>query len=231
MNNALVVARKEIKELLSNRTTLLFEVGFTLFFTISYALGISQSNNASRLDSAIFYISLSLALFISYVSVGQVFLREKVDGVIETLICAPISLRQIWLGKVIGVTAPAYVMSLLSAVLMIAVPYIRSGMLLVPGGAALVHIFIVVPLLIASFSGAVGFAELLLGMRENRILNFLLFAPAFAALYGLGTTLAGNTVISWLIIAILLVAGIIIFSVITFLTRYLDKERIVTTLS
>lgn len=234
MSKTLVIARKEIKEILKNRTTLLLGLGFAIFFSITYSQGIiSRGGNgtAISLDGSIFYLSLSIALFMAYVSTSQIFLLEKRDGVIETLMCAPISLRQIWLGKTLAGVVPAYLVSIIAALLLATISSFRTGALLVPGAAAVVHVLFAVPVFIAAFTGLVGFGQLLLGMRENRLLNFLIFVPAFAALYGSGYAIAMGVTISWQYVAILFTASLALLSTATYLTRYLSRERIVTTIA
>ena len=45
--------------------------------------------------------------------------------------------------------------------------------ILLPSAPVLVHVFGVMPILIASSVGLIGFGQFLLGMRENRIVGFL----------------------------------------------------------
>lgn len=233
MSKTLAIARKETKEIFKNRTTLLLGLGFAVFFSISYSQAIISGGGRGAtisLEGAIFYLSLSVALFMAYVSTSQVFLLEKREGVIETLMCAPVSLRQIWLGKTLAGMIPAYAVSITAALLLVAIPSFRTGTLLAPGVVTVVHVLFVVPVFVAAFIGLVGFGQLLLGMRENRLLNFLLFVPAFAALYGSGYAVARSVTVSWLYVAILFAASLVMLSVAFYLTRYLSRERIVTTI-
>jgi ABC-2 type transport system permease protein len=234
MSKTLVVARKEIKEILTSRTTLLLGLGFAIFFSITYSQGvIGKGGNgpAISLDGSIFYLSLAIALFMAYVATGQIFLTEKRDGVIETLMCAPLDLRQIWFGKTLAGVVPAYLVSILAALLLVTISSFRSGTALVPGMATVVHVLFDVPVFIAAFTGLVGFGQLLLGMRENRILNLILFAPAFAALYGSGYAVASGFTVSWQHVAVVLAGSLVLLGVATYLTRYLNRERIVTTIA
>jgi ABC-2 type transport system permease protein len=110
MNTTLVVARKEAKELLGSKGTLFLGLGFAVFFPILRSLALVKgyselegSTVATSLDGSIFFLSAVLGLIITYISASQIFLLEKRDAVIETLMCAPVNLRQIWLGKVLGI--------------------------------------------------------------------------------------------------------------------------------
>ena len=94
MHKTLVVARKEAKDLLGNKGTLFLGLGFALFFPILRLLaiikgysefGVENSTVATSLDGSIFFLSAALGLLITYISDSQIFLREKRDVVIETL--------------------------------------------------------------------------------------------------------------------------------------------------
>jgi len=235
MNSILVIARKEIKELFGNRYTLILGAAFALFFSIIRSLAIikemESSIVATSLDSTLFYLSASIGFFMAYISASQIFLREKVNGVIETLLCAPISLRQIWFGKVLGITGFAYMFSLFTVVIILLVSGILSGLFILPGAIVIAHVLLVVPTFIAALTGLIGFAQFLLGMRENRILNFVLFMPAFIALYGIGLSASNSFKIRWEYIAILFISSMLLLAITTYLTKHLSKERIVATIA
>ena len=167
----------------------------------------------------------------AYMSTGQIFLREKADRVIETLMCAPVNLRQIWLGKVLGATAVAYSLSFFTALVIIVIVNILSESILLPGAPILFHILLVVPTFIAALAGLLGFVQFLLGMRENRILNFVIFVPAFAALYGSGYMTSSSLAISWTYVGILFGISALLLAVTAYLTKRLSRERIVTTIT
>ena len=166
----------------------------------------------------------------AYISASQNFLREKMDRVIETLLCTPVNLRQIWLSKVLGITGFAYLLSLLTALVILLISNILSGSLLLPSAPILVHVVLVVPTFIAALTGLLGFAQFRLGMRENRILNLVIFVPAFAALYGVGLSATTSLAIPWAYVGILFAISIILLATTAYLTKRLSKERIVTTL-
>jgi len=234
MRKTLVVARKETRELLSTKSTIFVGLAFVVFFSFLNSLAVIKGKDASSavsLDSSVFYLSAMIGLFIAYMSTGQVFLREKADRVIETLMCAPINLRQIWLGKVLGVTVAAYSLSFITSLVIIVISSILSRNLLLPTIAILVHVLLVVPALIAAFTGLLGFVQFRLGMRESRILNFVIFAPLFAGLYGAGYVMGSSFAVSWIQVGFLFGASVILLAVSAYLTRRLSKERIVTTIT
>ena len=237
MNRTLVVARKEAKELLGNKGTLFLGLGFALFFPILRSLailkgysefGVEDSTVATSLDGSIFFLSAALGLLITYISASQIFLLEKRSAVIETLMCAPVNLRQIWLGKVLGITVFAYLLSLFTTLVVLVISNILSGSLLLPIVAILVHVLLVVPTFIAAFAGLMGFVQFRLGMREHKILNFVIFMPAFSALYAIGFQATFTS--SWIHVGILFAISALLLAITAYLTKGLSKERIITTI-
>jgi ABC-2 type transport system permease protein len=232
MKGVLIVGRKEMREMLKNKSTLILALFLALFFSIFPAMGISKADDpAVSLNNSVFYLSLTLGVFICYMFTGQVFFREKQEKIIETLLCAPVSLRTLWFGKVLGVAMPSYSFSILSAISIILISNIFSRTFLFPSVAVILHLLIIVPLFIASVVGLMGFVQFLLGMRENRIIGLLIFVVIFGALYGMGGIMRSDFVGSWLHVIALLIASVLLVALTAYLARYLSKEKIVTTIS
>jgi ABC-2 type transport system permease protein len=232
MNKVRAVFGKELKELLKNRTTILICLVFAGFFAIVYSQQIVNARDSSiSVDGTIFYLSLSIALFTAYIATGQIFMMEKRDGVIETLMCAPVTLRQIWLGKTLAGVVPSWLTAVFAALLLVSITGIQTGNVLIPEIPTLFHVIITVPVFVAAFTGLLGFGQLLLGMRENRLLNFVLFAPAFAVLYGSGMIISRGISISWIHTGIVFCGSLLLLILAIFLTGYLSRERIVTTIA
>jgi ABC-2 type transport system permease protein len=233
MSNTLVVTRKEIRQLLGARSTLFTGIGMALFFGVMYSLRIGQEGGLPievSMGSLLFFLTTMLGVFLGYSFTAQVFLREKMDGVIETLLCSPVTLRDIWLGKTLAVTVLAGALAVVCAVITALVVGFRNGVVAIPPAAIIVHVLVVVPMVIGGFVGALGYAQLLLGMRENRILGLALFIPVFAALYGLGYAGTGKFVVSWLQVGLIAIVAAVVLAVLVTLSQKLSKERIVTTL-
>jgi len=206
-------------------------LGFAAFFSFMYSQGAGQiTAGGLRADGLLFYLSLAIAIFMAYLASVQIFLLEKRDGVIETLLCAPVSLRQIWIGKTLAGLVPAWIVSLFSVILFLVFIRLKTAVIAVPGITAWLHVFLVVPLFVAAFVGLVGVGHLLLGMKENRLLNFLLFVPVFAVLYGLGYSVAAGMAISWSLLGAMLGASVAFLAVGFCLSGLVSRERIVTTI-
>jgi ABC-2 type transport system permease protein len=232
MYKMLIIARKEIKEILKNRSTLLLGLGFAVFFAVIYAQQVVKAEDASSAaDGAIIYLSPAIALFSAYISTGQIFLLEKRDGVIETLMCTPVSLRQIWCGKVIAGVVPAWLTAILAALLLEIISSVQINNLLILGWAVIFHVLVTVTVFTAAFTGLAGFGQLLLGMKENKLLNFVLFVPAFAALYSSGFAVTRSIDITWIYILIMFGGSLLLLGLTAFVTRFLSRERIVTTIA
>ena len=232
MNKILVVAKKEMKELINNKRTFITGVFFALWFSVFTSLAIKGVDSpAAFLNNLVFYLALMVGVFIAYLFSGQVFLREKREKIIETLLCTPLSLRSIWLGKVMGVTHPAHLVSILTVALVIAISNALSPSLLFPSTAVLFHLLVVVPAFIAFAAGLMGFCQFLLGMRENQIIGLLVFVVLFGALSLTNNITKGDFTVSWSGVGVLLVIAVLLLALISYLTRYLSKERIVTSIS
>jgi ABC-2 type transport system permease protein len=145
--------------------------------------------------------------------------------------CTPLTLREIWLGKILAVSTFSYLLSIFTALVIVVASSLFSGSFLIPVVTVFFHVFIVVPVFAAAIAGLMGFLQLYMGLRENRILNFILFVPVFGALYGVGYAVEGDMTVTWLFTGIVLLVSIILLGIATYLVRNLSKERIITTLS
>ena len=230
MNKIFIVAGKEIQELVNNKRTLITGVFFALWFSVFTSLAVKGVGSPAALNNSVFYMALMIGVFIAYIFSGQVFLQEKREKIVETLLCTPLSLRSIWVGKVIGVALPAHLVSILTAALVVIISNVLSPSLLFPSAAVLFHLSVVVPAFIAFAVGLMGFCQFLLGMRENAIIGLLVFVVLFGALTLTNNITKGGFTVSWSGVGVLLVIAVLLLALVSYLTRYLSKERIVTTI-
>jgi len=221
VNMAMVVAQKEITEIVKNRGLLFGSVWFGCSF------GMIFSSQALSLDNSVFSVALLAGVLVGYMFSGRVFLREKRERIIETLLCTPLSLKSIWFGKVVGVTIPAYLVSLLTAALITIVSNITLHSLLFPSVVILIHALVVVPVFITSVISLMGFCQFWFGMRENKIIGYLVMLGSLPVIFPYNMSL----VVSWVEVAVLLVMSVLLLAITTYLSRYLSKEKIVTTIS
>ena len=94
---ALVVTRKEVKNIFRNRGLLFAGLYIGVMFG---ALNVLLLGQVSAVNNTAYSVALLVGVFVGYSFSGSVFLREKRDRVIETLLCTPLSLKSIWSGKV-----------------------------------------------------------------------------------------------------------------------------------
>jgi ABC-2 type transport system permease protein len=106
--------------------------------------------------------------------------------------------------------------------------------LLFPSAAILLHILGVAPIFITSAISFMGLCQFLLGMRENKIIGFLVILISFPFMYPsvLGGLVLGdvNAVVSWHGVSACLIVSALLFAITAYLSRYLNKERIVMTI-
>ncbi|RLD20091.1 MAG: hypothetical protein DRI69_06990 [Bacteroidetes bacterium] len=233
MNKIFIVAEKEMNGIIRTRN-MLVGIFFALWFSVMTAPVIKTVEGSlvfDQFNNLLFYFVLMLGIFMAYLFSGNVFFNEKREGIIETLLCTPLSLRQIWAGKVLGVTIPAYLIALLAAALITLIANIFSASILLPSPAILLHIVLVVPGFTAAAVGLLGFGHLLLGMRENQILNISIFVVIFFALSLANNVIGGGYAVSWAMVGGMLIVAVLLLALISYLTRYLSKERIATTIA
>ncbi len=234
MNGVFVIARKEIRQLTHNTQLMVSALVMAFIFGAISGPALIATGVAGTgigIDALLFTYGLMIGLLIGYILSGQTFLREKQDGTIETLLAGLLPIKEIWLGKVIGVLIPAYILTLASTALMIVIAGSLRGEGFVPSGPIILHLVTVVPAFIACGVGVLGFIQLLLGMRENQIINIavifgLIFLISFSReLLGPGFS------ISWVGEGITLVITVALLLAVNAMTRFLDKERCILSIS
>ena len=224
-----IVAVKEMREITSSKGTIIS----TIFFALWFGLLNGQSTagaTADTLSKQLFFMAPLLGALMGYLLTGTVFSNEKKDGVIETLLCSPLDLRTIWLGKLIGVSIIAYLASLISIAFVILLAGAAANTLLLPSLIIVVHIIITVPLFTAAVVGLIGYSQLLLGMKENTVIGIFTFLGLFIGITVVGQLLSGSgtITIAMLLIMFLVAAGLLTFTF--YLARFLSKEKVIITI-
>jgi ABC-2 type transport system permease protein len=216
MSIVVTIISKELRELAAARGTILLGVVVATFF--SFVLSGSGSVVAA------FFAPLLTGMGVAYYGCSQVFLREKTDFVIETLLCSPVTLRDLWLGKTLGVTLFANAFALSVATLTL----LAGGDTEYPLLSAVLFLAAVVPLAIACLVGARGYAQLLLGMRESHAVSLGLLMLLILILRVLNQSAQALLVPSNLGTLALGLAVVLVG--LALCARLLSPERIVTSL-
>ena len=230
MSQVFIIMQKEFREVISNRSSVVLGAAVSIFFALSYGFSMATGSQAS-LDATIFFIAAVLGVFMSYTFDAQVFLREKTDRVVETLLCAPVSLRQVLLGKTLGVSLISSLIMLLAMTVLVVVSGLRNNDMILPSVPIIVYVLLMVPMFVAAFAGLYGLAQLAMGLRENRFIGLFIFIPLFIALATVPSLLNSGLAISWPAVAAVAGGSLVLLALAGFLSRYVNKERIVTTLS
>ena len=224
-----IVAVKEMREIITSKGTIASTVFFALWFGLLNGQT-STGTTSESLSRQLFFMAPMLGALMGYLLTGTVFSNEKKDGVIETLLCTPLDLRTVWLGKLIGVSVIAYLASLISIAFVILLASMGANMLLVPSLIIIVHIIVTVPVFTAAVVGLIGYSQLLLGMKENTVIGVFTFLGLFIGISVAGQLISGSggITLSMLLIMFLVAAALLTFTF--YLARYLSKEKVITTI-
>lgn len=223
------VARREFAELKSTRSTVGSGVLAIVFFTVAISGDVTVSLDVS-LTGLLVVRPLFTGLFLAYYGSSQVFQREKTDGIIETLLCSPATLRQMWCGKTLAVAVFASMFAFAAALVTLAIPIANTGAAVLPDGATVLYILVVLPLVLACAVGARGHVQLRMGMRESHFVSLavvVILVLVFGAVGFVGLSAFG---LSPGRIALMALAAAIVLAVLTATTSSLSRERIVTSL-
>ena len=224
-----IVAEKEYKEMFTNKGLLISLVVLVLVF--GWDAGVSTGGSSPfPFDSRALYLSLFIGTFTGFMLAGTVFFREKQSGVIETVMATPLNLREIWLGKVIGISLPAYGMSLLSLAVMTIFAVRSSSSISGPSMIIIFHIVVVTPLFIMAAVGLLGYVQLAMGMKENRILTIVIYVILFAGLALMSVINITDQTTFLYIVTLLLAISLAMLGISFMLSKRLSKEKIITSI-
>lgn len=91
MSTFTVIAGREIHIALRNRGVIITALIFAVWFPALSAVGMvaASGEGAVAASGVVVAITLPVAILMGYIFCSDAFLREKRDGSIETLLCAP----------------------------------------------------------------------------------------------------------------------------------------------
>jgi len=241
----MVIAKKDLRETLRAKA-FYGSVGIVILVLVAIAAGLGRNINAlieqgtspAVLASAVqalmgttaFTLSLMLTLLFCMYTNAYALIMEKVKRSIESLLCTPLSLRQIWLGKTLAVSVPSIGLGLLFTFGGIAginqffvVP--QLGHFIMPGAAPLVAILVVVPSIVFFFASLMIALQLIIA--NIRWISAALIGLVVAVMFGLSPPILKFGSASWSIVFISLGVAAALALVTIFLARLVTKERIV----
>jgi len=244
MKQIIVIVKKDLKETLRTRA-FYFSIAIVLFFMVMLGGVVRGQINASieqgltpaevipviqpLMGTLVFTLSLLvMMLFCLYIS-AYTLTMEKIKHSLESLLCTPLSLRQIWLGKSLAVFLPSAILGLLFAFAAMAginqlfiAPQI--GQSVTPGAAPLVATLVAAPLII--FFLVTLLIALQLIITNIRWINIAFMGLIFGVGFGISPFVRLGSA-SWDIVFISLAVAAILALVTMFLSRLVTKERIV----
>lgn len=233
MENVRMVMYKELKEIASNKqswvTALLFSVLFAIT-NLGSVVPAKVPGQAVSIDWQVMYLSMFIGVFTGFLLCGTVFFREKQTGVIETLLCTPLSMREIWLGKVLGVALPSYLCALFSAGMLALLSVMTVSTIAAPSLLIIVHLAVVTPLFTAAAVSIVGYVQFAMGMRENRFISMGIFLMLIIGLSISTGVVQEDAVLVNMVVLVLAIASVLLLALSYALSNRLNKEKIVTTI-
>jgi len=222
-----VIAKKEMKELASSKRSFLISLFFAGWFGLNFSQNLGPLDGS--VDAVLYILTIVMGAFFSFILSAQIFMREKLEKTIIDLLCVPLSLLDIWLGKVLGVLIFAYGFNILSVLVVIATHYYQNGQIVLSSGQMIFHMLVNLPVFIGFAVGLNGLVQLLLGIKENRIAYFAAYIVVFAAMFIVMRFTDTGYSISWILVWVSFLVACILFSTVFWLVKRASKEKIITT--
>jgi len=220
-----IIVWKELKEIIRDKSTLSSIFSILLFLTLLNMTTLKH-NIIFNVESLVFYMTPCLGIIVGF-GLSTRLIREKQEGVIETLLCTPITLRELWLGKIIGLTIPSCSIALISILTLIHIKGLSLNEVIIA------YLIIVAPAIITSIIGILGLLYYILGMKQVQMVNYAVFFSIFAMLHLVvkKLTIPSTSIMSWWNLSIILAISLGILGIAFHLTSHLSKERIVTSIN
>lgn len=241
----MVIMKKDLREALRTRSFYV-SIGVMIFSLVvlggtlgrSMIEGVIQeglpAQTASAIQPLVGILALLLALMFMLLFCIQMnvpVMTEKMTRSIESLLCTPVTLRQIWLGKSLAMALPSVVLGLLFTFGGIAginqffiVP--ELGSFIMPGAAPLVAILVAVPLIVFFISSLVVALQLVTGSAWITAALGGLMGLIFGLGFGFSSVLSFSSG-AWNIVFICLGVAAVLALVTIFLSPRLTKEKVV----
>jgi len=168
------------------------------------------------------YTPLIIGLMIGF-SLSNNIVREKREGVIETILCSPMKLKELWLGKTLSISIISTIITILSTYAIILLDNYRLNFI------TIFYILITIPLFILASIGLLSLIYFYLGMRQIQIVNYILFMGIFLILF---TVFKINVIseVTWRTISIITLFSTVTFIATFLMINYVDVEKLILTI-
>ena len=239
MNKLWVIARKDVVEAFRSRSIYVFIIimaVLTFSYVSSYnahvrTLTSQQAINdfsQSFLSSLAYVLPMMYSIFVCSIFANYSVVVDKAKRNIESLMAAPVSINQIWMGKSLAVMLPSIVVGIVIAILVyifmnFAFIIPNTHVFIFPEPLAIVSALIIVPILV--FAVVVVVIHVQLIISNPRIANFV-FTGIFILLV-FGTNALGSLGVSISFFPLVYLGVIAICGIIAYvLSRSLTKEKV-----
>jgi ABC-2 type transport system permease protein len=243
LKKAFIIFKRDAREMLGTKAFLIIcimsflitgaaSIITSIFLSRQPWAGLPEARPALELIIGLltFFIPLVIIMVFIWGFSGLQLAREKAEGIISSLIAAAITPRQLWTGKSLAIFLPAYLISVLSS--MIVVLAVNLSVIVPASGSFIFPL----PLFLVSL---VWDPLLLLGTLMFIILFSLAgnpdiaIAPSFIVGFGLmmgipiGMAAGGIDLVSWDFSLWFLAGTTAVWAAVIILTRFLTSENIV----
>jgi len=229
---------KEFREIKYRSKTILGLVIFVVAFLAFWIFRIGKPTVSTIFPESIqslvvplvVYAQLFTMFLIGSVMISYAFYNERLEKTLEPLLCTPLNITIVWLGKIIAILLIAFLWSIMVMASFILIFRLFLSLTISLSVPILLQIFIVSPLLVAALVELLAF--LLLIFKNILVAKFIsIFTLAF--LSGFSGALLRNAmgkplVISWKLIALFLLISLGLMALIAYCTRFLRKEKVIT---
>ncbi len=246
MKDIMIFVRKDLYDIFHNKAffMMLAVAVFVLFIlTSSFGTNISalqsqgftgdnmykaaQSIVGSMFLMMIFMLMLMVSLYMNAYTV----LVEKTKRMLESILCTPVKMTHMWMGKTLATFIPSLGMGVIFGSIALAVLNITTiepavGRTVIPDTAYLVATFAAVPVVIFILSSLVIMLQLI--MQNVRLIQSVFTALVIASSFGLSYTFRLSEA-SWIVVYCVLGLAAILELAVWLLSKKLTKERIVLT--
>jgi ABC-2 type transport system permease protein len=246
MTDVTVIIRKDLGEMLHNRAMIMMLVVscFIIFMIAnSFGSGIESLSKQAVSDTELYetvramvgtlcmMIVFLIMLLVSLYMNAYTVLLEKTRRTLESLLCTPVKLKNLWLGKTLATFIPSLIIGLLLGAIVLIIINLtvivpEAGRWILPDAAALVTALIALPLIVFLLSSLVIMLQLML--QNVRLIQTVFTALIFGSSFGLSYVFR-YTDTGWMVALGALGLALLLGLVIWFISRNLTKERIVLT--
>ena len=244
MSSIKAIVKKDLKDTFRSRAVYL-SLGIAVFLLVMWSgdlrdmagglaeKGVPSSQAAAALKPVINSIavmfSFMLTIYLGMYINGYAIVMEKTKRSLESLLCTPVGVPGIWLGKALALFLPSTILGVAITFLGLfgvnaAVIGPKLGAFIMPGGAPLIAALVGVPAVAFPLMLLITGVQLILS--NIRWVNIVFLALIFSLGLGLSQSLRLNSG-SWSLVGVLFGIAALLALLSAFLARFLTPERVV----